>query len=366
MGLTANAQIPGTFVDAGRMTAERVGHSATLLQDGRVLIFGGGSFTAEIYDPATRTFSAIGTTTRDYAGATLLRDGRVLLAGGIDASHAWLATAELYDPMRNTFTATGSLRESALGPYGMLLTDGRVLFVVGFHQQFDASGHWFAQTAQAEIYDPATGTFSFGASYATPVGYADAPLTITMLADGRVLLAGENPAQIYDPTLDAFTLTPSIPGIAWRYAATALNDGTVLITPREGDMWCSDSPLPGSIYNPSDGTFSPAGQTRKLLGSITRLRDGTVLFAGGGSPCDSVGTAVNDTAELYVPQGRSFLALGRMVQRRMLHVATLLQDGSVLITGGYSSWGFGPGPKVATAELYRPAELPPRRRAARH
>ena len=78
----APAHTPG-FVATGS-TALSAGGTATALRDGHVLITGGGSVSAEIYDPASGEFTATGamTTARWAPTATLLSDGRVLIAGG--------------------------------------------------------------------------------------------------------------------------------------------------------------------------------------------------------------------------------------------------------------------------------------------
>ena len=90
------------------------GHTATLLLDGRVLIVGGNSgnvVTAELYDPLTGTFSAIGSLSRapwsairrrGNHRATLLQDGKTLITD--ESGHA-----ELFDPVTNTFTDTGRM-----------------------------------------------------------------------------------------------------------------------------------------------------------------------------------------------------------------------------------------------------------------
>src|SRR5208283_4763862 len=90
--------------------------TATLLNNGMVLFAGGISSpdTAELYNPATGTFTPTGNmqTPRLYHTATLLSNGMVLMAGGENSNGNYLspiANAELYNPATGTFTSTGSL-----------------------------------------------------------------------------------------------------------------------------------------------------------------------------------------------------------------------------------------------------------------
>ena len=91
-------------------------HTATLLPNGKVLVAGGYRLqrldlaSAELYDPASGTWTATGSLATARAGhtATLLPNGKVLVAGGYGNS-GYLASAELYDPASGTWTATGSL-----------------------------------------------------------------------------------------------------------------------------------------------------------------------------------------------------------------------------------------------------------------
>src|SRR6266498_4795923 len=122
----------------------------TTLNDGRVLAAGGTS--AEVYDPASETWSPAGTLSheRSHHFAVKLADGRVLIAGG-DAVCCWSsdASTEIFDPATGTWTTTGSLALGRGNATGTLLPDGRVLAVGG-----NAHG---TITATAELYDPSTG-----------------------------------------------------------------------------------------------------------------------------------------------------------------------------------------------------------------
>ena len=174
------------------MNTPRVNHTATSLQDGRVLVVGGGDEgyasvrSAELYDPATGSFSPTGSmkNRRWLHTATLLQDGRVLIAGGRSPKDSTYASVEVYTPGSGTFTSTGSMLASRKSHTATLLPDGRVL-VSGGEEQNDIGipGKTLSST---ELYDPATGKFTANAS----MGDRRSGQTATSLDDGRVLVAG--------------------------------------------------------------------------------------------------------------------------------------------------------------------------------
>ena len=115
------------------MIEARSGHKATLLPDGKVLITG-ADITADLFDPATGMFSAVGqTATARGATATLRNDGTVLVAGG--RSYHSTAAADIYAPESEGFVPTGPLVTVRDGHTATLLADGSVLVVGGTNHQ---------------------------------------------------------------------------------------------------------------------------------------------------------------------------------------------------------------------------------------
>jgi hypothetical protein len=180
----------GTFSKTGSMSTPHRGHTATLLQDGRVLVVGNGGETspsskaADVYDPATGRFTKTGSMKigRWLQTATLLQDGRVLILGGRSPKDSVYSNAEMYDPRSGTFSSAGSMGEGRQQQTATLLADGRVLIAGGYW----SDGQKWRVLSSTEMYDPATGNFS-------PIGSMGTPReghTATLLNDGRVLIAG--------------------------------------------------------------------------------------------------------------------------------------------------------------------------------
>jgi WD40 repeat protein len=272
----------GAFVSTGPLLPPDMGSglTATLLLDGRVLITGGMDASAELYDPATGRFSFTGlmSTEHEYSTATRLEDGRVLVAGGDDLS-GLLATAEIYDPATGKFSPTGSMASPREFDTATLLPDGRVLILGGIGK----AGY----LTSAELYDPTTGKFSSAGKTLAPLGEGD---TTTLLPDGQVLVAGGDgssaqaqptaAAEVYDPASGRFSPTDSMMTPRAFHTATLLADGRVLLAGGENDGGFNSS---AELYDPSSGTFSPTGSMSSARQNqvATLLADGRVLVAGG-------------------------------------------------------------------------------------
>jgi hypothetical protein len=240
----------GSFTATGALGQSRSGHSAVLLPSGKVLVLGGGRDTAEVYDPLSGSWSMTGSLNsprRQGFTATLLQSGEVLVAGGIDAAYKELATAELYDPMTGSWRFTGSLVTARLFHTAILLQDGRTLVVAGF-PYFDPNLDYNPVLADAELYDPAAGVWTKAGSIQLPRAF----LTATLLLSGKVLLAGGSAdripgggslsraeADLFDPAL-GWTVAGSMLAARARHTSTLLLDGHV---PRDRRLRLEPAPV---------------------------------------------------------------------------------------------------------------------------
>jgi hypothetical protein len=344
------------FKATGSMATPRYCHTATLLSNGKVLVTGGDiasagvvdpTATAELYDPTTGSFSPTGglTTARACATATLLSNGKVLVTGGYDATDNFLASSELYDPGSGSFSATGAMGTGRFGHTATLLNSGKVLVVGGASNS--------AVIATAELYDPAgTGSFSPTGSIAA----ARFKHTATLLSTGKVLVAGGADVsqsalattELYDPTSGSFSPSGTMGTARFNHTATLLcdlsslpcSDDRVLVTG-------GTNTTATELYDPAAGSFTATGSmgTARSFHTATLLKDGTVLVTGGQG---TSGNIVAQSAELFNPTAGSFAGTGSMATPRNRHTATLLQNGKVLVTGGDNGTA-----AQASADLYQ-------------
>ena len=360
------------FNSTGSLTTGRNGHRSVLLNDGTVLVVGGLSSlggpslgvedTAEVYDPKTSQFTETGSLNVARAGATitLLDDGTVLLTGGVDASGNVLGSAELYDPATRIFTLTGRLVPPRSSHTATRLPDGTVLVAGGD----DGSGNCLSS---AELYVPSARTFVSTGS----LNIARYDATATTLNDGTVLLAGGvnngNPipdAEVYDYSAQSFKTVGSLNTPRFRHTATLLNTGMVLVV--GGTQTLTNPAVPlntAELYDPITGNFVQTGNlfVGEADHAATLMTDGTVLVTGGFvcSPQNCITnlvTPASNWAVLYDPALGTFApAITALNVSRQIHTSTLLPDGRVLVVGG---WGYNSDLTVnralASSEIYQP------------
>jgi large repetitive protein len=339
----------------------------------QVLIAGGYGLTddglvplesAELYDPTTASFSPANTSmveARAGHTATTLTDGRILLVGGYGPGNIASNTAEIYDPATGKFTATGNLNDGRYGHTATLLRNGTVLIAGG------SSSITGNDLASVEIYDPKRGTFTLTAN----LNVARSAHSATLLRDGAVLITGGynsdvpsqflNSAELYHPHSHSFSeLRAKMAAPSSQQSAILMNNGRVLMVGGfDSNTCCPPGALnTAEIFYPRIKIFRATPnymQENRSRPSVTLLDDGKVLIAGG-YPYE----AELSDAELYDPKAETFtLTKNLMSSERGGHTATLLPNGSVLLAGGEAQ-GTQAGQirdefPLASADLYDPA-----------
>ena len=333
------------------MATARQQHTATLLPNGQVLVGGGWNditgflASAELYNPATGAWAVPGSLAipRREHTATLLPNGQVLVTGGYAGFGGgdYLASAELYDPATGTWTATGSMATGRSDHTATLLPNGRVLVAGGIN----TTGF----LASAELYDPVTGMWTATDSMTTIRYYQ----TATLLPNGQVLVAGGAggtilaSAELYNPVTGTWTATGNLATERYLHTATLLPSGNVLVT---GGSRTGQDLASAELYDPSTGIWSVTGSLAiaRKEHTATLLPNGQVLVADGRVTYPRLHRIA--TAELYDPASGNWTATANLLPARFEHTATLLPNGRVLVSGGNSSNG-----TLARADLYRSA-----------
>lgn len=320
------------------MGQPRFAHTATLLPDGRVLIAGGAgdtpqapaTATAEIFNPATGTFTPTGsmTTIRAFHTATLLPNGKVLISGGGINGFApgTKKSQELFDPATGTFTATGDMVSSRSSHSSVLLPNGKVL-------------HVGSAGTSAELYDPATGQCT-----ATPAmsqtRWREWTFAV-LLTSGKVLVVGgtevsgiANPthiAEVYDPVANTFTNSGALQANRALFQVQALPDGKAVVL--NGSIYVGNSGTSAKtaeVWDPATGQFTTNTGTQARAGffwcpSVMRA-DGVPMIGSGSSP--TLMDTFSSTLSAYAP--------APTLPNGVLYFAAMvrLKGGRIMICGG--------------------------------
>jgi uncharacterized delta-60 repeat protein len=362
---TANLLPNGTVLVSGGLSGNRVGlydpasgnwttnvpwlnvarqlHSATLLAGGRLLV-AGGYFTAatnsvEIYDYASGTWTTNGlaSTNISLSTLTLLPSGKVLAAGGAVTvgSDSFIGTnfSRVYDPATGNWNAVAPMNFGRASHTITLLPNGKILVAGGYSVSTNVFPYTTLYVTNSELYDLASDTWSVSGA----LNYPRAGHTTTLLPNGKVLLAGGSVtnSELYDPATGMWTLTGSMNQAHLGNAAILLPTGKIL----------SAGNGLSELFDPAAGTwtkFTNGGDGNTYL-TATLLFGGRVLLAGGGST----------SSMLYDPLAGTWTNTGSMNYARSRHLATLLPNGKVLVAGK-SDTTFTGDPTLLSAELYDP------------
>ena len=268
-----------------------------------------------------------------HPGLTVLQNGRVLIFGGTSDSTAASAlnTADLYNPTTKTTELVASTMATArFETTATTLLDGRVLIVGACNLPSGSPSCPVSDGTISDLFDPATNTFMTNPpKLADPSRFAPKP---TLLTDGRVLITSPyNPtAEVFDPATSSFTMLSVMSVNAGFGIPVRLRDGRVLLVAAPGGR--------AELYDPETNivqalaaTFTHAPQT------VHVLPDGRAISAGGG---DLIGDNLtpHGSIEVFNPVGQSFAVLGvQLMTPRTAFASVLTSDGSIVIAGGQTS-----------------------------
>jgi hypothetical protein len=337
-GLTASTPFTalaqsGTWKSTGALNLPRIGHTATLLANGQVLVAGGEDSnnklvaSAELYNPSTGKWTVTGSmvTPRIDHTATLLANGEVLIAGGVSGTYT--AAAELYNPSTGRWESTGTMTVPRAFAGAALLVNGEVLMAGG--SNIDGTSN-----STAELYNPVTGKWAATTSMLSSHGSA-----ATLLANGNVLVSDGGGGVIYDPSTARWSPTgPLYYNFGGANPTTArLPNGHVLMYGNHFSCYAAQ------YFDPSSNTWArtqfQCGNSVSY-GPLVLLGTGKVLLAGDLITY-SGHTSPTPRCALYDPSTNSWAATGSLLVAAR-RTATLLPNGQVLSVG------------ASDAELYTP------------
>lgn len=376
------------WVDAGRLVGQHGRAAVVAAADGTVVVVGDDntcttgsawptSVGAEIRDEAGTWAAAEALPSpRDRFAAVALADGRVLVTGGLNAdaqagAPQSFSSSYLLETTTGAWSRTGSLQSARADPAFTKLGDGRVLVTGGYYM--DQPNQLTVRVlGSTELYDPATGTWTFSGSLIQ----ARAGARAVTLADGRVLVVGGwsdtysypkygtaplASAEVLDPATGTWTAAGSLAVPRAGFALVALADGGALVA---GGLVEGDARAPTALaerFDPRAGTWSAAADmpTAAFVRAAARLADGRVLVAGGETTsfipdADVPPPAYTDAAETYDPDTDAWSPIEPLPAPRADAKAVLLDDGSVLLATGFgTAEGETPGCPVPDATVWR-------------
>lgn len=266
-------------------------------------------------------------------------------AGGADAARNALTKAELYDPATNSWSAVGQMQVPRRDATATKLPNGKVLIEGGYT---DANNN---VTNTVDVFDPSNNSFSLG----KPMSMPRALHAATVLANGDVFVTGGYVSQagaiareteLYSVAADTWTPKALMATKRATHKAALLADGRVLVVGGgDGLVHLNTS----EVYNPATGSWTTTGPMLRAHNShaISALSNGKVLVSGG---VNAAGIA-DQATELYDPATNAWSSAGTMIEPRTSFTSTLLPNGRVLLASGTA---YPALPYTRSTELWTP------------
>lgn len=315
-------------------------HTATLLDDGRVLLVGGddaagGLFAhGAIYDSGVWKITPPIAHPRKLHSAVRLAGGVVMIAGGGDSGEQ-TDSVELYDPVANIWRAGAPMSAPRSGHTATLLGDGRVMVAGGLN---NASG----LLASTEIYDPRADTWRPG----PPLDRARSGHVAVALSNGSVMVIGGMGRLSERRVVEAEATSP-------------VTGETVAVIP-DLDVTAKGAIADVEIYALAEPEWRPwpALSVPRTMAAVAVMAGDRVAVVNGatgslGDMMAGVPAGFREVAslEIFDSSTQSWSASASPAYARTGHSATVLTDGRILVLGGIMGWN-----RHGTAEIYDPRD----------
>jgi hypothetical protein len=378
-------QVSKSTYTVGSQPTTLDGHAQTLLNDGRVLQSGGSADVAgtsvaqsgfRLFDPQTQTFAATsGAMQHGRTGhaSVKLNDGRVMLIGGGNDLGTIVSSCDIWDPSTGVCTPAAPMSTPRGQHTATLLPDGRVYVVGGLAllNTADILATLNSALASTAIYNPATNTWSAGPSMPKPrVGH-----TATLLGNGQVLIVGgieltnliivvvpdfTADCRRYNPATNTLSSAAAIPGARGLHAAARLSNGNAAVVGGvDGDPVLLSFTVLSSVrtYNAATNAWtSVADMGNPRVYPVLHATGGKLVAMSGLSTFDittTTGTPVL-SIETAPESGSAWTAAGTMMLARPLASSTVIEGGQRILTTGSGDNGSGGTLPDLSAELYIP------------
>jgi len=315
-----------------------------MLPTGKVL-FWGYSDEAWLWDPATAdlTPAARAGYNTFCAGHSFLPDGRLLVTGGHISNSVGLSNAATYDPASNSWVRLPNMNAGRWYPTNTTLANGDVLVVSGDVDTIQGVNRL------PQIWEAATGAWRdlTSAQLALPL-YPFMHLT----PNGQVFASGPSQVTRYLDTTGSGSwsvVANSVYGVRDYGSSVLYDDGKVLIIGGGDPPTNTAEVIDLNAGTPAWRAVAPMTYKRRQI-NATLLPDGTVLVTGGSSsPGFNEPAGAVYAGELWNPVTETWTTVASFTQYRGYHSFTLLlPDGRVLSGGGDASM---------SAEVYSPRYL---------
>jgi hypothetical protein len=370
----------GTFNPGPAMTTARASHTATVMNDGRVLVVGGTDGqgllpTSEVFDPVASSWTdttqlaanpndgvmldptgQFATVRQDHT-ANNLGTGLVLIAGGFGAERLdaqgqpvgeMLKTCYLFNPQSNSYQAAADLTENRGWHVSALLANGDVIVMAGLDQNFSLT------LTNAEVFDGMNGTWSQispGTASHHTLGNAITSVNQTLVVGGVNLSAGSqglsiagfaSPAvEIFNQQSGSFQGGPTNVGERMEMGAQSMSVGNAFFAGGRG-LDASQQNLivvdTTEVYDPTAQAFNtgPTLGVARAAPEVAEIGTTSDMLITGGIDGSGVPTAV---CEVYGVLNNVILGTVNMSTERVDHTAVTLQNGQILVAGGNDANG---------------------------